>query len=596
MNEAVPNSSRRWNELWVLAGLLVLGGLVRGLFLLVWSENPLFSSLQGDELNFHQTALALLGKGETPDGFLYQPLVSFYLAAVYGLVGPDPTLVRGLQLIIGLLNVGLFYGLGRELGGRWCGRVTGLLAALYGPFVFFEGLLLAPALAVPALAGGVWCLLRAGLRERAWLLAPAGSLMGLSLMARPNLLILLAVAMIWWFWRVRGKGARWFGVAWAFFGLVVGMAPSWIYNAAQGQGLLPVSASAGHSFFLGNNPQATGRYRVPSQLPIDATSHAAYRRSWVTLAEREQGRSLSISQVSSHWFGRGLAWWAEQPGKALGLFGKKVLLSINSEEVPIHHPYFAIAELIPLLGFLLGFGVMLPFAVAGVWLELRSRKGVALLGVGAIVYLVVGMALFYVADRYRVMVLPLVLPLAGLGMLALGRRFSAGGLKAVWPVMLVLAATFALGQIGFRDEASRTRSRYGLRNLMGKAAGELGDPQRAEQNFRQAIQIAGPHHGSLARENLGLILERRGQAEEALALFRQAAAMDSRDRFVRRHLAELAESAGRLEKAISWWQELVALSAEPEFALRQIDRLRGMIQNPMKLRGVREGVNPSPKQ
>ena len=581
MNEGVPTSGRPWNELWVLAGLLVLGGLVRGLFLLIWSENPLFSSLQGDELNFHQTALALLGQGESPDGFLYQPLVSFYLAAVYGLVGPDPTLVRVLQLFIGLLNVGLFYGLGRELGGRWCGRVTGLLAALYGPFVFFEGQLLAPALAVPALAGGVWCLLRAGLRERAFLLAPAGCLMGLSLMARPNLLILLVVAMIWWFWRVRRNAARWFGVGFALIGLVVGLAPSWIYNAVQGQGLVPVSASAGHSFFLGNNPQANGRYRVPSQLPIDATSHAAYRRSWVVVAEREQGRSLSISQVSSHWFGRGLAWWAEQPGQALSLFCKKVLLSINSEEVPIHHPYFAIAELIPLLGFLLSFGVLLPFAVAGIWLELRSRKGVALLGVGALVYLVVGVALFYVADRYRVMVLPLVLPLAGLGMLALRRRFSAGGLKAVWPVLLVIAATFALGQIGFRDEASRLRSRYGLRNLMGKAAGEVGDQELAERTFREAIQLAGPRHGALARENLALILERRGQMDEALALFRQAAAMDSRDRFVRRHLAELAESAGRLEEAISWWQQLAALSAEPEFALRQIERLRGLLPNPV---------------
>ena len=117
--DAAGQSSDRRREAAILGVICLLAATVRLLFLQVWVGNILFHLPLGDEQNFHRTALALLGQGKQVEQvFLFQPLYSYYLAAVYGIFGPDVTLARTIQLFIGVGNCLVFYGLGRELGGR----------------------------------------------------------------------------------------------------------------------------------------------------------------------------------------------------------------------------------------------------------------------------------------------------------------------------------------------------------------------------------------------------------------------------------------------------------------------------------------------
>lgn len=564
--------SQRRGEILFVAGILVWAAAVRALFLARWAANPLFHHPTGDEANFHRTALGLLGLAPEPDAFLYQPLYAFYLALTYGLVGPDPVAVRTIQMIIGVVTVGLVYGLGRELGGRWAGRLSALLAACYGPLVFFEGQLLAPVLTMPLTVGGLWCALRAGRTGRGWLLLPAGLLIGLAAMARPNLLFAVPVAGLWWCWRSGRWRARLVGTGLALLGLGLGLAPSWIHNALQDEGGVLISTAGGLTFYLGNNPQASGRFNVPPGKKIDASSHTAYRRSWQALAERAAGRRLTAAEVSAHWWRRGLEFWTEMPGRALALFGKKLLLALNRQEMPIHHPYFAVADFVPLLHWLLGFGVVFPFAAMGAWLE-RRRLGIGLLA-GCFGAYLLSLAVFYVADRYRMLLLPMALPLAGLGMVALARRVRRAGLRGAAGGLLVLVLAVVVSRPDFITDLQQTKGRYGLYNLMGMTEGERGRVDVAEHYFRRAIQIAGPEHGSTARGNLGIILEAEGRWAEARALYRKAAVLDRENRHVRRRLARLAERRGRLSEAIRWWREVAALSADPGAARAQIERLQ----------------------
>ena len=83
----------------------------------------------------------------------------------------------------------------------------------------------------------------------------------------------------------------------------------------------------------------------------------------------------------------------------------------------------------------------------------------------------------------------------------------------------------------------------------------------------------------MARTNLGLILERRGEVDSALVLYRLAATMDSEYRFVRFRLASLAEQASDLREAIRWWREIERLSANPEPARREIARLEARMRD-----------------
>jgi len=413
---------RRRYEVLAVVAICSLAVSVRLLFLARWAGTPLFSSPVGDELNFHRTALALLSE-HSLGSFLYQPLYSYFLAGVYRLFGPDVGMVRTIQLAIGVGTTLLFYGLGRELGkdgnaGRWTGYLTGTIAALYGPQVFFEGQLLAPALTLPLTAGALWCLLVAVKRSKPWLLVAGGLLLGLACMGRPNLLVMLPAGLVWLLMRIRPWRRIWLSAGLLVVGVILGLSPSWIHNAVSGQGFVPVSSSGGHSFFIGNNPQATGGFHIPKGARIDDSDHAAYRRSLTLLAERAAGHDLTPAEVSAYWWHRGLDFWAAHPGQVLWLSGKKLLLALNSVERPIHHPYVFAEEVAPILGYLLSFGIVFPFAVLGVWFGRRRRAGVGLLLGCAGTYLLT-MVAFYVADRYRILLLSALIPLAGLGMVEL---------------------------------------------------------------------------------------------------------------------------------------------------------------------------------
>jgi len=526
--------------------------------------------LRLDEAHFHHTALSLMGMVPEDDSFMYQPLYPMFLAGVYSVFGVHMDLVRHLQLFIGLGTILVFYGLGRELGGRTVGRLSALGAAAYGPLIFFEGQLLAPGLVVPLVTAAIWAFLRAERRKRMWPLLLAGVLIGLALMGRPNLLFLLPAAGLWWLFKTTGWRLRFLGMVLALAGLTLGLLPSWIHNAVRGQAFTPISTSGGHSFFLGNNPKATGRFHVPSGQRINDGSHSAYWQSLRALAEEASGRSLDAAEVSNYWYGRGLDFWHQHPGQAISLLGKKFLLGVNSEEMPIHNPYFVVERIVPVLSWLFRFSLIFSFALVGGILGWRTSRGAGLLVLCAGVYLA-GLMVFYVADRYRLQLLPMLLPLAALGVVALREKFREKSIREVGPWLLVLAMAFALTQVPTISLEAKQRGLVSSYNRMGKAEGDKGHLHRAAHWFRQALAIAGPGQASRVKGNLGLVAEKQGQLENAEDWYRQAAKADEENRFVRYKLARFSEKRGAWQDALGWLRQVERLEADPSRVRRAIE-------------------------
>jgi len=556
-------------------GLIAL--TVRLLYLAEWAGNPLFHAPMGDELNFHDTARALLGMAPPVDTFLFQPLYSFFLAGVYGLFGIDFGVVRTIQLVIGLVTCLLFYGLGREIGGKWTGRISALMAALYGPMVFFEGTLLAPALVVPLVAGSFWALVAAGKSDRFWLVAPAGLLLGVAMMGRPNLGAMVPVAAVWLWLRPWPVKRRLGALGLSALALAAGLSPAWIHNAGRGEKFTLVSSSGGINFYIGNNPQATGRFHIPKGERFTGFTHWDFQENTRALAEQAEGRKLTPSQVSSYWYRRGLDFWKHEPYRALGLTGKKLLMTLNNQEMPVHHPYVFAKEVVPILGWLLSFGVAFPFALLGAWLGGRRNSGVWLLVGCAAAYLATLLA-FFVADRFRIVLLPLLVPLAGLGMLRLAEVFQKRGLPRAWPYLLTLCLSFGLTQIPMTSSSFDNRAIARGYNRMGKAEGDSGNLAAAERHFLRALALAGPEDGTVLM-NLGRVYEFRGDTEGARSLYRKVAVIDPENREVRILLARMAERSGEIESAIHWWKEVSGLLADPRLAEREMARLKALIES-----------------
>ena len=92
-----------------------------------------------------------------------------------------------------------------------------------------------------------------------------------------------------------------------------------------------IASQGGINFFIGNHPAADGTTAYVPGIGSGLTStHEAPARA----ASQEAGRPLRPSEVSAHWFRKGLAFWRERPGDALALYARKVGLVWNRRELP----------------------------------------------------------------------------------------------------------------------------------------------------------------------------------------------------------------------------------------------------------------------
>ena len=162
-------------------------------------ESPLFDTPMVDARTYVETALKLAdgawaGK---PEPFWQAPLYPYSLGVLYTLFGEGYYLPRLLQAVAGTATCILLFFLGRRAFSPAVGWLAAGLAALYGPFIYFEGELLpvGPAVFLNMLL--LLVLLWAAQREGAKGWFAAGLLLGLSGLLVANVFLFIPVVFLW---------------------------------------------------------------------------------------------------------------------------------------------------------------------------------------------------------------------------------------------------------------------------------------------------------------------------------------------------------------------------------------------------------------
>src|SRR5690606_10202333 len=94
------------------------------------------------------------------------------------------------------------------------------------------------------------------------------------------------------------------------------------------------------------------------------------------------GRPLTDKEVSDYWLSESFEFIRAEPWKWLRLMGRKLLLAINSFEVPDtegYGVYRAFAWMLEVMASLLHFGIIVPVAAVGMALTWSRRRQLALL-------------------------------------------------------------------------------------------------------------------------------------------------------------------------------------------------------------------------
>jgi Flp pilus assembly protein TadD len=468
-----------------------------------------------DTSSYVQLAREVLGGNVAlgPGLYYLSPLYVYFLAFVLR-VSDSFTVARALQAALGTVAVGCLFLTTREWFGPRAAWMSAGLAALTGLFTFYEVLLLQASLDTFLTAAALTCLTFALTRDngsrRGWPLL-AGFVFAVDGLNRPNMLLAVAgvvMALLL---------ARHVRVSvWVAAGLLVGLAPVVIRNVVVSHQAALASSQGGLNFYIGNHASATGQYVEVPGVRANVEGQAEDTRR---VAETALGRSLSDAQVSDYFTGLALSWIRGHAADAAALFARKMALVFNARHqwLDFSYPYYAWDLDTVLKGLIVGPWLIIPLGLAGLvvaWPDGRRTEYLA--WASFVPWYGIAVAVFFVAERYR---LPLLVALcipAGAAVDRIIRAFATGQWRSLMVVASVLVPAAVVASWTFQLNDGRFDERLRLaKALMNKA-----QYAEAVTELTQALQIDPAH--TVAEFTLGIALVSDGRAGEGIPHIRHA--------------------------------------------------------------------------
>lgn len=554
--------SYRVGILWFLAIFLVALGL-RGIYLYQVRACPFYGHEIMDSGFYREWGEALAAGERYWEGPYFRgPLYPYFLAGIYAVCGKSDLAPRIAQIILGAASCGLVYLIGTLAFRRRVGVLAGFMAATYGLFLYFEAELLIVTLAVFLDLLLIWLLLVTGDRRKPWLWLVCGGVLGLSAIARPNILLLSPAVLIWLAILHRPNLRRMLGYAAC---LVVGaalfIAPVTIRNYVAGEDRVLISSSAGVNFYIGNNPGSDGMSAIVPGTPAELWPgyYAQIER-----AEQAAGRSLKPSEVSRYYWGEGFDFIRDNPSEAALLLLKKFGYFWSRWEVSNNQDIrFVTDNFAPVVRYLpLTFLVVGPLGLLGLVLSLRRPRRLFPLWGFVLIYMV-GVVAFFVTARYRAPVVPVLMVLGSHAVFwCLEQLRARRWLAAGYAVGVLAVAGIAAWQIPEGVEV-------GIGQSCGEAGIVLASQDRldeAEDYLRQSLERY-PDHPGMAKYwlSLGIIEMRQNSLFEAERCFTQAAALSPDDAETRKYLALMLAQQNKTDRAIGEFRRALVLAPDDAF-------------------------------
>ncbi|MBT3343146.1 MAG: tetratricopeptide repeat protein [Gemmatimonadetes bacterium] len=491
-----------------------------------------------------------LGGGEV---FWHPPLYTYLLAGVMAIV-PESAFyvaVRVVQALMAGASAYLLIGLGQRVVehagvARWTPYAAAILFSLWGPLIYFDGELLATSLEVLLylmLIDRAAVVLRHGSAGPA---AAAGLIAGLAAITRPNILLFVGIAGVWW-WLKGDRRLRRLTPAFLVPLLAI-IACVGLRNWAVADDVVPISSNGGINFYIGNNPAA------------DSTIAIRPGRHWEDLVEEPRRAGLhSPSQSSAYFLNKGISFATSEPVAYTALLAIKTAHLLSGVERKRNvDPYHARGHSWLLSGLMWSrwvsfpFGLMIPLALLGLWVS-RSWHDSTILTLQLFIFTYsASIVLFFVTARYRAPLVPALLIFACIGVNHIARQ------RHRWRLVGSVCAVAILVNL---PQANSPEHDPQLHHDRAEVALRQSQWQRALDECTIAIDLdptyaSAFHNRAVAHLHLGDATRARTDARRALQL---------NARMARAHIV-----LARASKAIPGaWRE-----AEAEQALRnalQID-------------------------
>lgn len=553
----------------VVAGVALL---VQAAYLWEGVKDPTFLVPIVDAGVYHDAAVSFASGGPLADGPFWQPpLWPALLGVLYRIVGPS---VLAAKLMLAMMAIGscLLAGhLASRLFSPGVGTASGMMLALYGPFVFLSTQLVPTGLCVLLLLLSILLLMRAMDRPGWGTWSAFGAVCGLAVLTVPNTGVVLLCAMLWLVGRMLrrqlpARAALHAIAALAGFALILAPVAIRNYLASPQREFVLISTNGGVNLYIGNNPRA------------DAIVAIRPGEHWKRLTREPLAAHALTPAAQNAWFKAQVRDYARgDPAGFLRGLARKLVAVVNAREIPRNVDLYAYREHSRVLSALIWrvgpfsfpLGLVAPLAAVGILVArsfgphadaLRGRR--ILLALIAAGY-AVSVALFFVASRHRLPAAVLILPFAAAGAAWIMRQLQRGPDTAPPGDRLAAAGVFVLAAVVVNLPIAAGTDGFNFRAEMlmcvAHARTGAGDLDAADRLFAAAL-AADPSYAA-AWSGWARVAGLRGDAATAEERFRRAIELDPDTADARSMLAQIHVQTGRLDEAVELFE--AALERDP---------------------------------
>ena len=510
--------SKKNRSLFLLLFLFAL--IVRTIYFFEFKENPYFNYVHPahDSIIVHNGAMEICNGNVLLDreGSRY-PFYTYFVSAIYLLMGEKIYGVWIAQFILGALAAALLFLTGSRLFNRRVGVIVSLFYALYGPNLFYEGVMLRAALTEFLAVLSFYFLLRLTREISYGNLVLSGIALSMMIQCRPNTVMVLPLVMIYLYFKIlkeevlKRKLMYFFTFMLALIAIGTPLLVRGIYVEKGFQFYDPGGPSV---FLMGNLVDYDGsgwhggspRFHSLQKAYHEKVYHD-YR--WV------------LNKVFKEMI--------DYPLGFVGLYVRKAYHFFNNYEIPSNNNFYLHQRFSNLLkNPLSNFSLVISLAFLGLVMTFKDYRKIILLYV-FLLAMTGSVLLFYNVSRFRMPAVPFYLLFSSVGVyalyqLVLDRKF----VKIFFAAFLVVGLLFCLK---VPDIQKIRRNDYGmLCSIYDERAIEhinKGFYQEALKGYKTFMKICPSYKTTKIYNNVGNLYCEMGLYDEALREFRNALQLKS---------------------------------------------------------------------
>jgi tetratricopeptide (TPR) repeat protein len=512
-------------------------------------------------------------------------LYPYFLAFFFSVFGHSFFVIRLVQVILAPLTCYLVCVIARLLFEQErIGLAAALIAALYQPFIFYDGEVEKTALGVVLGALALWAVLVAYRDRRHWL--TAGIFLSLATLVRSNFFLLsvglgVVLAARW----------QWRGLLYLAVGAVIVLGPVIIRNSLLAKEPTFTTTQAGQNLYIGNSPyNRTGDYAPPPWI----RHHPRFEEEdFKSHAENKLARRLSPGEVSRYYFRQSLDFAIRAFGSFAKVTFKKALLYFNNYEVPDNQDIAFVANYSPILKLpLLQFGLVFALALSG--LILVKKRAVDYLIWAGFILFAASVIAFFVFSRYRVPSVTFIMPYAAFAVVQFYERLRVRDWRSLRLPLGLAIAVYAVTLIPLRSARdlkltkaqcfANLATRYYQEDSVAKAIAvfnkalaiapyhsnslhDLGviyffkkDYARAEQYLTACLAVEPTHYA--ANFFLGRVYDEQNRWQEALPAYEKARQIQPGNLEIQFNIATVCQRMGRYADALATYEAMLKIAPD----------------------------------